>query len=169
MSPPNRYIGKKVNWPGSQTPWSSDQYTPPMPGRPVSRNKDQLAEESATADPVKNIDQTAPIRDDFRFASINSISIFVPFIAPAPGQQGTILFLTKPHSKRNFLGLRNTMAAGNMYIDFGQPATQSSLLIVFPGQIIIFDSVVPQDDLYAGFDVIGGGFLTFGYSNYKPG
>lgn len=161
----DKFRGPPVLWPGMREPWRGPNFTPPLPGRPVNPNNTNF-DQSATQPPIPN-DGVEAVREDFRFAHINNITLIAPFVTPAPNQPGSILFLSQPNTKRNFLGLRNLMNAGILYIDFGQPASQNSLIAVQPGQLIIFDSVVPQDDLWASFDQVGGGTFTYGYSNYK--
>lgn len=58
--------------------------------------------------------------------------------------------LDAPATYRNMLIIRNISGVGvNAFIDFGSDATQGSAIILAPDELILFDSVVPQDDIYA--------------------
>lgn len=67
---------------------------------------------------------------------------------------GSIVLLEEPTSYRNFLFMRNTAASGgsNIYIDFGMQASASSIIRLEPTIMILLDTVVPQDDIYAFAD-----------------
>jgi len=65
-------------------------------------------------------------------------------------------FLIMPSGRRNYLGIRNSSAAANIYIGFGNPASTASWLKLTAGQIVVWDSVVPQNDLYALADAAAG-------------
>jgi hypothetical protein len=62
-----------------------------------------------------------------------------------------VKFLDSPIGRRNLLGFRNNsgVVGENIFIGFGRDATTNSWLRLTPGTIILFDTVVPQDDLYA--------------------
>lgn len=71
------------------------------------------------------------------------------------GQANTLTpFLLENNVRRNFLGLRNASASGgaNIYIGYGGVAGTASWLILTPGQVVLFDAVVPQNDVYATAD-----------------
>ena len=88
-------------------------------------------------------------------------NIIEGFVAVA---QNSGKFLDVPVTVRNMLFLRNASAAANIFIGFGnQASTASSILRLTPNTIILFDTVVPQNDLYAIADAAAG-FLAFGYS-----
>ena len=81
--------------------------------------------------------------------------------------QGTRLFtvqtasqkvLDAPASYRNMLMMRNSSAPGgaNIFIEFGTDATLGSVIRLAPNEIILFDAVVPQDDIYVIGDAVGG-------------
>ena len=44
--------------------------------------------------------------------------------------------------------IRNDAATANLYVDFGVYATSKSSLKLAPGQIVFWDTVVPQGDVY---------------------
>lgn len=70
---------------------------------------------------------------------------------------------------RNLLGFRNTHATIGVWIDFGSNANQNSWVYLPPGGTgaILFDNVVPQDDVYAVANAAGG-TLTMIYSTFNP-
>ena len=72
-------------------------------------------------------------------------------------------FLTESGNRRNFLGFRNNSATANVFLDFGVNATAGSWLRLTPNQIVLFDAVVPQNDVYAFADAVGGS-LAYAYS-----
>lgn len=55
-----------------------------------------------------------------------------------------------PSSYRNYLLIRNSSATDTafVYVDFGADATLNSGVILAQNEIILFDAVVPQDDIY---------------------
>jgi hypothetical protein len=64
---------------------------------------------------------------------------------------------------RNFLAIRNSSASANIYVGFGLDAsTTASWLRLAAGTIVLFDTVVPQDDLYFIGDAAGS--VAIGYS-----
>ena len=73
------------------------------------------------------------------------------------------IFLAAPGMWRNYLGIRNSSATANIYVGFGINASPASWLILTPGQIVVFDSVVPQNDLYAYADAANG-TISYAYS-----
>lgn len=74
--------------------------------------------------------------------------------------------IDQPPSYRNFLLLRNPDAAAKLYIQFGSDATTNSSLCLLPGVMVLFDMVVPQDDLYCLSDTAGK-VLSLSYSTIQ--
>ena len=73
-------------------------------------------------------------------------------------------FLSAPNTRRNLLMFRNASTGGqNVYVEFGKVASVDTVLLLVPGQVVLFDEVVSQDDLYAACD-IAGGLLVYGFS-----
>ena len=107
------------------------------------------APRAGDADPV-------PVRDPYHFAQVFSQTT-------TPGNGVSSKFLDQPPTKRNLLMLRNASAAANIYIEFAKDATTNSVLRLTPNTMILFDTVVPQDDLYAIADAAGA-VLAFGFS-----
>ena len=104
--------------------------------------------------------QTNFIADPWHSATIVSATV-APGVVANPDPQP---FLVAPVTQRNLLIVRNASAGGqNVFLEFGKPCSASTVLVLVPGQILLFDTVVSQDDLYAACDVAGG-ILAFGYS-----
>lgn len=66
-------------------------------------------------------------------------------------QNVSTMVLGEPTEIRNYIGFRNSsIVAGTIYIAFGSgPATQYSWLALAQGLMILLDSRVPQDSVYA--------------------
>jgi len=80
----------------------------------------------------------------------------------------SIKFLDAPIGKRNFLGFRNASTGGQViYIEFNAQATTGAWLAINAGTLVLFDTVVPQDDLYV-ISSAAGGVLAYAYSTF-PG
>jgi hypothetical protein len=78
----------------------------------------------------------------------------------------SVKFLDEPTGRRNMLGLRNASAGAQiLYIGFNQDAVSTSWLSLTAGTIVLFDDVVPQDDLYV-LSSLAGGILAYAYSNF---
>lgn len=126
-------------------PWGSTGYIPPLPGvRPRPNNADANLSFSL-------------VRNNQQFASVTSQSLAIGITSQ--------LILNQPDSFRNFLGFRNASVAANIYIEYGKDASTGSWLMLTPGTIVLFDTVVPQDDIHAIADA-GGGSLSWAWSNY---
>ena len=133
-------------------PWSSPTYIPPTPHNlPV-----ETASVSSDVAPSQVL-----VSENYRYASI----IDLTFTATTTSTK----FLDAPIGRRNILGFRNTsgVAGQIIYIGFGRDATANSWLAMVPGQITLFDTVVPQDDLYA-LAATGTPTLAYIYSTF-PG
>lgn len=107
----------------------------------------------------------AAIYDLARFALLNGSKPF------AVAQTSTAPLVDQPPSWRNFLHFRNASGSGgaNLYINFGDVAAidgsgiAGSGFKLAPDEQILFDAVVPQDDIYAIADAAGG-LLVISYS-----
>lgn len=106
-----------------------------------------------------------------------------PFVAPVPTNifdphhyakiiegNGTIaisnvaqLIISINNTLRNFMMIRNSDAAAILFVSFGTPASAGSPLALTAGQIVLFDVVVPQDDVYVSSATAGATF-SFSYS-----
>lgn len=108
-----------------------------MPNGP-RRMRNGRARSSSAGEPI------AEVFDPARFAELSGeIS--------APVGVTSALVLIGPASLRNMLGFRNASASATaiVYVAFGGAATLNSWLYLAQNQMILFDAVVPQDDIYA--------------------
>jgi hypothetical protein len=65
------------------------------------------------------------------------------------------------------LGFRNASTGTQvLYIDFNAAASTGSWLALQPGTILLFDTVVPQDDLYV-VSSAASGLLSYMYSTFN--
>jgi len=145
-----------VGWLNKRVPWQAPQYIPQYPHNLPA--KADAAVQTTTNFP--GYSSTVAITDAYRFASFVDLSIITTTTS--------VKFLDQPIGKRNTLGFRNASAGSQIiYIGFGGNATTSSWLEINPGVIVLFDTVVPQDDLYCISDVTAG-VLAYVYSTY-PG
>lgn len=145
--PPVQYLSDLL-------PWESPTYIPPSPHNLPARPDPAIQTTTRTGLPG----DTVNVREAYRYASISSLSVIIGTTS--------VKFLDQPIGKRNFLGFRNASTAGqNIYVDFNAQATTGSWLQIPPGSIVLFDTVVPQDDLYAIADAAGG-VLAYAYSTF---
>lgn len=147
--PPFRYLNERE-------PWGTPQYIPPSPN-----NLPVRPEPGAAPNTTQTIStgQTVDTREVYRYASVVTVSLNV--------STTSIKFLDAPIGKRNFLGFRNASATQILYIDFNATATTGAWLALTAGTLVLFDTVVPQDDLYV-VSSAAGGVLAYAYSTY-PG
>ena len=145
-----------VGWLNKREPWSSPQYVPGYPHNLPAKADAALQ----TTSNFPGYSESVAITDSYRFASFVDLSIITTTTS--------VKFLDQPIGKRNTLGFRNASTTNQViYIGFGGNATTGSWLQINPGTIVLFDTVVPQDDLYVISDVTGG-VLAYVYSTY-PG
>jgi len=148
LYPPVTYLNQR-------DPWGVPQYVPPSPN-----NLPVRPEPNAAPNTTQTLasGQTADIREIYRYASVVSVSVNVG--------TASFKFLDAPIGKRNFLGFRNA-GATTLYVDFNSQATTGSWLAITTGTLVLFDTVVPQDDLYV-LSSAAGGILAYAYSTF-PG
>jgi hypothetical protein len=148
----------QVEWLSNLEPWSSPTFMPgaphnlpkrPEPGQTTTENAGLLAP-----------GESLPIRDSYRYASLVTANTAVGTTS--------FKFLDQPIGKRNFLGLRNASTGTQvLYVEFNSQATAGTWLAINPGTIVLFDTVVPQDDLYV-ISSAANGILAYAYSTF-PG
>jgi len=144
----------RVRYLSDLLPWQSPTYIPPSPHNLPVRPDPALQ----TTTGIGLGGDTVNVRESYRYASVTSLSLTVGTTS--------IKFLDQPIGKRNFLGFRNASTASqNLYVDFNANATLGAWLYITPGQIVLFDTVVPQDDLYVIADAAGG-TLAYAYSTF---
>jgi len=145
-----------VGWLNKRVPWTNPQYVPGYPHNLPAKADAAVQTTSNFPGYVDSVSVTEP----YRFASFVDLSIIT--------STTSVKFLDQPIGKRNTLGFRNASTANQViYIGFGGNATTGSWLQINPGTIVLFDTVVPQDDLYVISDVTAG-VLAYVYSTY-PG
>lgn len=148
--PPFEYLNQRM-------PWGVPQYVPPSPN-----NLPVRPEPGAAPNTTQTIStgQTVDTRETYRYASVVTVSLNV--------STTSIKFLDAPIGKRNFLGFRNASPGAQiLYIDFNATATTGAWLALTAGTLVLFDTVVPQDDLYV-ISSAAGGVLAYAYSTF-PG
>ena len=133
-------------------PWNSPTYIPPSPHNLPA----ETAGTTADSQPSQ-----VSVSEPYRYSSIIDLTI--------TATQTSVKFLDAPIGRRNQLGFRNVSAVSgeNIFIGFGRNATTSSWLRLTPGTIVLFDTVVPQDDLYVIAEA-GSPVLSYIYSTF-PG
>lgn len=146
-----------LNQPSDLEPWSSPSF---IPGAPHNLPKRTEPGSSAGAAGLVMPGDTVNIRENYRYASLVTTSLTVGTTS--------VKFLDQPIGKRNLLSFRNASSGAQiLYIEFNAQATVGSWLALSPGQLILFDTVVPQDDLYV-ISSGAGATLAYAYSTF-PG
>jgi hypothetical protein len=95
----------------------------------------------------------APTREPHRYAQLNGSLVFQVTTTSQ-------LVLPAPQNFRNLLMMRN-VGANVLYIEFGREASTDATIQLQPNQILLFDTVVPQDDVSA---IAGAGSSTLSLS-----
>ena len=138
-------------------PWSSPAFLSPAPHNLPKRTDPGTTTQSAG---ITQPGEVVPIRDNYRYASLVTASL--------TASTTSVKFLDQPIGKRNFLSFRNASTGGQtLYIEFNAQANTSSWLAIAAGTLVLFDTVVPQDDLYV-ISSAAGGVLAYAYSTF-PG
>lgn len=146
-----------LNQPSDLEPWSSPSYIPGAPHNLAKRPEPGSTAQSAG---LLLPGDTANVREQYRYASLVTAQLTVGTTS--------IKFLDQPIGKRNMLGFRNASTAAQvLYIEFNAQATTGTWLAIPAGTLILFDTVVPQDDLYVVADAAGA-TLAYAYSTF-PG
>jgi len=141
---------------GDWLPWSNPNFLPGAPHNLPARPDAAVAASTSAGIPGDVFN----VRENYRYASLITVSL--------PIGTTSVKFLDQPIGKRNMLGFRNASTGAQiLYIEFNGQATTGSWLALSPGQIVLFDTVVPQDDLYCISD-LAGGTLAYAYSTF-PG
>lgn len=121
------------------TPWPAD-------GRAIGPNfQQQVRRVTYTAPGLPTATQSAPVINPHAYAEPQSVA----FDLPALGSPA-LLVLARSAGFRNLLLLRNASpGTESIYINFGNQATVDSPFLLPVGAMIILDTVVPQNDVYA--------------------
>lgn len=133
----------------TRVPWSA-------PGTIEAVPQSARAAAAIASGSVVQARDAAPVREAHRYAQINGSVVFQTIPTSA-------MVLPAPQNFRNLLMIRNAGAAA-ILIDFGRDATDTSTIELQPNQIILFDTVVPQDDVYA-ISPAGISTLSVSFSN----
>jgi len=150
MAEPVYYLDERM-------PWSAPSTLGPTPHNLPARPQPGA---SLTQQNVPFPTDTVAVREIYRYSNLTDLNVTV----------GTTSFklLDAPIGKRNMLGFRNASSGGQtIYIGFGREATTISWLSMTAGTIVLFDAVVPQDDLYC-IASGAGATLAYVYSTF-PG
>lgn len=100
------------------------------------------------------------IRDPHHYAKIlTEQSAF-----SVPTTAGGVLCLPEPDGVRAYLAVRNTSATANVYLAFGNTPTTQSVLRLTANQIFLWDTSVPQGDMYALADAASA-TISFAFAN----
>ena len=145
----------QVNWLSPLEAWSSPTF---LSGAP--HNLPKVANIAAAQNTAQFSfeGQTINARETYRYASLQDVSFTVGTTS--------VKFLDAPIGKRNALGFRNaSTGTQNLYIGFGAQATTNNWMKLVPGQVVFFDAVVPQDDLYVIADA-SGAIFSYAYSTF---
>lgn len=100
-----------------------------------------------------------PFRDPHHYASVISSFANVP-------NGSSVQVLQEQVGRRNLLMLRNNSATANIYVEFKKDASLSSVLRITPNTMVLFDVVVPQDEVFAYADAASA-VLSFAYSSIQ--
>ncbi len=139
-------------------PWSNPNYLPGAPHNLPARPDPAVAGTAGAAGLVVPGD-VVNIRENYRYASLIGVSLTVGTTS--------VKFLDQPIGKRNMLGFRNASTSSqDLFIEFNANATTNSWLKLTAGTIVLFDTVVPQDDLYV-ISSASGGTLAYVFSTFS--
>jgi hypothetical protein len=154
---PNQF--PPIGWVSGLEPFAAPQYIPPSPHNLPSRPDPAVASSSSPSSSAQfNPSDSVNVRETYRYSSLISLALTVGTTS--------FKFLDQPIGKRNMLGFRNSSSGSqNIYIDFGAAASTNSWLKLSSGAIILFDAVVPQDDLFVVADAAGA-TLSYVYSTF---
>lgn len=146
----------QVEWLSPLEAWNSPTFMPGAPHNLPTGNN--IAQATNTAQySFQDGGATINAREPYRYASLQDIALSVG--------TASVKFLDAPIGKRNALGFRNASSTQNVFIGFGAQASTNGFMKLVPGQIVFFDAVVPQDDLYAIADA-SGATLCYAYSTF---
>lgn len=142
-TPPLSLLGPLIPWPMGPSAIPDTPLDPrprePLPGSPGG--------------PVA-------VNDAHRYANLRG-----EVVVSVPTTAGGSLVLVAPDVRRNMLFIRNSSATANLYIAFGLQASTNSILYLTPNQMVLFDTVVPQDDIWAIADAASAQ-ITIAFSTF---
>ena len=131
-------------------PWSAPQTIEAVPEIRTMRP-------AIASGAVVQASNSAAVREAHRYAQINGSVVFQI-------NDRSQLVLAAPQNFRNMLILRNV--SGNpIFLDFGRDADLNAPIQLQSGVMMVFDTVVPQDDIFAVCGPAGAATLSMGFSN----
>lgn len=163
----NSGVGQPVRLLSEREPWQSPQGL--GPGSPHVLPAPLMRPGQRTFAPAINAPYTppgvaggpaVPMDDRYHYADMNGEQVVAVGLA-------SLMVLASPAFRRNILAFRNS-GTTNLFLCFGNDASQSSVFRLAPNVMILFDTVVPQDDVFCISDAAGGQ-LSIGVGNYTPG
>lgn len=144
-----------VEWVSPLEAWSSPTF---MPGAPHNLPKENNIAQAQNTSQFAFTGDTINARETYRYASLQDVALTVGTTS--------VKFLDAPIGKRNMLAFRNaSTGVQNLFIGFGAQASTLNWLKIAPGGLILFDAVVPQDDLYVIADAAAA-TLVYAYSTF---
>lgn len=157
-----------VNWVGGRVPWDDGSYIPSDPQN-VPNPADQLRGPAGPqfigdAPQVSIPSQGVfDIRDGHHYAR----QIISLYNAAPDGSVGaaSLRVILENLLKRNYLQIRNASVTANIFVAFDKEASLFSTLRLIPNQIVFFDNVVPQGDVWILADGASG-FVALDYATY---
>ena len=99
--------------------------------------------------------KTARVFDAGDYTLLNGEQVYVLGLSAT-----ATLILSRPNTLRNFLLMRNAATTANIYVSFGTPASANSILKIIPGNHVLFDTRIPQDDVFAFSDAADGTIIV---------
>lgn len=130
-------------------PWSAPQTVEAVPEIRAMRP-------AIASGAVVQASQSTPTREAHRYAQINGSVVFAITTASQ-------LVVAAPQNFRNMLIMRN-VSGSPISIDFGRDADANAPIQLVAGSTLVFDTVVPQDDIFA-VGIGGNAILSIGFSN----
>ena len=149
-----RLPGQPVGFMPGAAPFSAPQYTGGNPGiNPPTDATPGMSSILGFSGPV------APVFEAYRLARvISGTELFSASLASRK-------FLPEQNNPRNFLAMKN-IGTGLIYIGFGQQANANAFLSLAADAFILFDTVVPQDDIFCSASATTA-ILSYGFSTIK--
>lgn len=161
-----------VDFPQDWAPVDHPQYVPPWPANlPAAKDRPTARGTYGQGGSVPNDGTTVlPPRTPSGGPAVPGTDINDPhhYAFIIEGTFTTVAASTRiieePANKRNYLMIRNAgAAANNLFVSFGRDASANSPILLTQNQILLLDTVVPQDDVYV-FSSVVGSVVAFAYS-----
>lgn len=151
----------------SRSPWGSPQYVPgtpqslPAPGDRIAPRTANLLGRAGGASLSNPAVANQITRDPHRYAQV----IEIPLTLPADTSTQVLTF---PTGLRNFLMFRCVQqSSSGVYISLGTQAGLQSVIYLTDNQMMLFDTVVPQTEVFA-YAADDQALLITAFANYTP-